>query len=319
MAEPVYVESLSHFLRFVENAFEQSGDDFRQNGISGATHFRGHSDKSYRMVPNLYRPVRMGDEINNRFYEHEQVLIQDALQLVPSEFLGLSRFQQLCKMQHLGLPTRLLDVTMNPLVALYFATSNSNRSDGEVIYIPPLPVFDEAHTVVQDLVLFSFQGDWNGLDLASFGVNLTGAEHRWEEESYADYAERTFGYPITIVTATYSNPRIRAQSGAFLTPGMEVEERTERQGKVYSKFSVNLRELSRLQDMGFPGDGDSDTRYRLIIPADRKREVRRQLNRVGINESTLFPEPEHQMRFIAEAYRQGHRGLHFGWEKKFTS
>ncbi|WP_163555038.1 FRG domain-containing protein, partial [Klebsiella pneumoniae] len=45
-----------------------------------------------------------------------------------------SMFDRLVRMQHFGLPTRLMDVSRNPLVALYFATDPGTgaQTDGMV-------------------------------------------------------------------------------------------------------------------------------------------------------------------------------------------
>ena len=319
MMREIEIDSVSQFLHYVDKTLEQTGADFRQRYVSGKTHFRGHSDKHYQVVPSLFRPVQMGNELNERFYEHEQILIQEALQLLPSEFLGLTQFQQLCKMQHLGLPTRLLDVTSNPLVALFFASADNRGSDGEVIYIPPLPVFDEAHASVRDLINFSFRGDWNALNLNEFGEQLVGGDSMRADDDSAQYALQVLTIPFTIVAPTFSNPRVRAQAGAFLLPGMEVESTSQHIGRQYVRFRTNLTELTRLHAQGYPGDGVKEGRFRVVIPARNKRKLREQLDRVGINESSLFPEPEHQMHYIAVAYRKGYRGLDFGWEKRFEN
>ncbi|MGC6409078.1 FRG domain-containing protein, partial [Bisgaard Taxon 45] len=87
--------------------------------------FRGHSNQEYELKPSIYR--------NNGFIKNENKIIRDAIINNPDSFSkNDSVFNVLSKLQHYGYPTRLLDLTSNALVALYFIVNNNNNN-GELI------------------------------------------------------------------------------------------------------------------------------------------------------------------------------------------
>ena len=106
------------------------------------TFYRGQGDTEWRLTPKLYR---------EKLFDHESVLIAELMRIAPESFIGMSRFDSLVKMQHYGLPTRLLDMTRNPLVALFFACADETTrdSDGAVYVFPQLPVFRQENGAIR--------------------------------------------------------------------------------------------------------------------------------------------------------------------------
>ena len=98
--------------------------------------FRGHSDSEYEMIPSIYREPYL--------IKNEHRIIQDAFTYC-SEYFSENEtlFEKLVKLQHYDYKTRLLDVTSNALVALFFAIDScTERSvkidedkDGEVVIL----------------------------------------------------------------------------------------------------------------------------------------------------------------------------------------
>lgn len=96
--------------------------------------FRGQSDSGYEIVPSIARSYEECEIRRENLLEYEKSLIEAACLKFPDIFKpSLQPIELLAMLQHDGIRTRLLDVSENPLVALYFACCDNKEKDGEVI------------------------------------------------------------------------------------------------------------------------------------------------------------------------------------------
>lgn len=123
----IVVKSLSCYIKWLENNKKSIYKEKDER-----IYFRGES-KDYgktKCVPSLLRHSesekdifgRDNKEISDSYLnEKEFKNYNRILRRKPEEFAGLSNLDILAKMQHYNSGTRLLDITTNPLIALFFA------------------------------------------------------------------------------------------------------------------------------------------------------------------------------------------------------
>lgn len=89
--------------------------------------FRGHPNFKFELEPSIYR--------NAEFIKYEHKMTKDALTECSEYFNPYENlFEKLVRMQHYGYKTRILDITTNVLVALYFSVNNNDdEENGEVL------------------------------------------------------------------------------------------------------------------------------------------------------------------------------------------
>jgi len=237
--------------------------------------YRGQSDKMYSLTPSIFRKGLLSEEHN---------LMYDLLLSSPEEFDGIENtLERLIKMQHYGLPTRLLDVTMNPLVALFFACNKNADKDGEVI------------------VFYEYMQRSSNIDVRCL-VALAEYSGSTERQMLGFLTEKGLTNPdlrnlIKIthipIEAPRNNERIRRQSGAFVVVGINGNE----EGNLFQKIRFDLKPLL-VRDFG---DGISRS---IIIPKESKSQLIKELDVLGINHAFLFPELEHQTMYLRKKYEE---------------
>jgi len=251
--------------------------------------FRGHPSKSHSLIPSIYR--------DSKWQSNEDKIIRQIILRCPNEFRHMeTAFEKLVKMQHYDLPTRLLDLTENPLVALYFAclenTDETKSNDGEILFfkVPKSAIkyFDsDVVSVISNIPWCSHDFEvHDNFTNNSKSFNVKNNEHslkllhniRREKPHFEAKIEPADLQRVVCVKPLIDNPRLARQDGLFFLFGIN---------------GTKQKPALIPEDWVVRPDGK-----RLVIRASDKINILSQLQKVGISKQKLFPEIDMVSQFI---------------------
>ena len=289
--EVVEIDSLENFIREISNVKEDISTPF---GIR-KLYYRGQNDVEYELIPSIGRATN--SFIDDNWQIAEAPLIEAVQQRFPDTF-NERKYPMilLAKLQHYGVDTRLLDMTKNSLVALYFACKGNEDKDGEVFVFEGVSV--SAYNPFVNAIADTYR-------LASpISNSINDFYYRVMKQPY--FSSRTFP------NWEREKPKYEILENLFVNYFVEVGSVLERQKNQHGCFILfhNLCDDGYMRNELKKIEKDSPIiKKRIIISSSAKKDLINQLKRFGVSKEFLFADDvdnvievikgENKKRFIA--------------------
>lgn len=285
----VEVEDVASYIKYINGLSPTINGDAKT--YESTFVFRGQGSTKFDLVPSIGRDSYWRKPGSNTIspitgsLTHEADIIETACRILPNVFKrDLLPIDLLACLQHYGVPTRLLDVTLNALAALYFACGNPDAV-GEV-FIFRRPGGDKREYPICQAIADSWHLFMNSKLLSRFASLAISRPH--------------FDYQRDLVLSIY--PELTDQAKWFkkccedtlFVYGTRYLDRQAAQSGQYILFPNDIRgkdsSLS-FDDLINPLPKDSPViAGRCIVPSNRKASILNELSKLGITEASLFPD-----------------------------
>lgn len=257
------IDSIDGVMKLISD--QQYNDSIHR--LRGSYFYRGVHDVSYKMTTSLRRNCKdlskkLEPSILRNFSKYASI---------ENPSLNTSVWKQMMLGQHHGLPTRLLDWTMSPLIALHFALTENN--------------FDKMDK--RDCVV------WR-LDMNDCNKNLP--------DKYKRVLEHESGYIFTVDSFTSvcnSLGQYDSDMGSIAFASIEPPSIDPRIINQYAAFSIIPSDMDDIE--AFLDTHTADT-VRYIIRKEIRWDVRDLLDQFNISERIVYPGLDGLSQTLARHY-----------------
>lgn len=244
--------------------------------------FRGQENKDFEILPSIARNRRFPVDIS--ILDEERNLIESVKHTRPDIFRkDMEPIELLALLQHYGIPTRLLDVTENALVALYFACKSLSDTDAEIIIfkcddkdVTNYPIIN----AIADSYRFSI-GTCHSLSIffddvieQPYFLEQRRSVKDFSKEGKENWICECCRDPI-FIHAPIRTQRQAAQQGRYIL----FPNKIEKSKSDALSFSKMIEPIEK---------SDSSILEQIIIPKSLKKNLIKQLTLFGISEASLF-------------------------------
>lgn len=233
-----------------------------QRAVKGSLWYRGCGKSTYKLKPSLYRHT-LTKTIGGFLALEATLLARFKQRSIPFHSNApTDPWHWLFLMQHYGVPTRFLDWSESPLMALFFAVTSASHVLGR----SGQPVF------ASDAAVWLLDpARWNerSVDLSGFRGAVLTTDHPMAGSYQPVGDERTMKpYPIALYGA-HNSQRIVAQRGVFVC------------------FGKDLRSMEQMyRSVNFP----RHCLRKVIVRRGRLPAIYRSLLNHGLTDSVAFPD-----------------------------
>lgn len=295
------IVKLSSFIELAEQLKQEILFENKKNQLF----FRGQADFNWKLSSNITRKKLEGKE---------KAIIDVFRNEKPQEYNSNMKYLDILgKMQHYGYPTRLIDFSENPLVALFFACNEEPDKNGRVLikkgtvdmYLDP-PFVNALFAILDKYSFHAFEKPIVEFD--SFIDDIVDIPHLKDDKGYSRFLDIFYNWGkrgMVSLPIRSTDRQVNQKAVSIIYPNNLLDSSTEEIIDFVKFISENRTGwASKLGEFHFDESVyvPNELGYNfesIIIPYWAKDTIIKSLQLIGIDESTLFPELEYSGRVLS--------------------